>query len=158
MNALFGASCVSRSFCAVVGADGRIFTSTNPFDAPSGPNANSGGKKRRGPKRPKVTIARLKLPSPGELRKHRARVIVRFFANGPVRRFECDFHDRRFHSCHSPARFQTRTKGIFAIRIRAVGRTGLRGPVAVKRFWTGKICTRNYCLGGSGELPLQPNR
>jgi hypothetical protein len=91
------------------------------------------------------------------LRRHKARVIVRFFANGPVRRVECNFLGRGFHSCHSPARFRMGgKKGTFAIRIRAVGRTGLRGPVAVQRFWTGKRCTHKSCFEGSGELPLEP--
>jgi hypothetical protein len=155
LNGLFGASCASRSFCAVVGADGRIFTSTNPFDPPSGPSGRS-ARKKHGPKRPKVTIARLKLPTLAALRKHRARVKVRFFANGPVRRFECNFHGRRFHRCHSPAQFRVRRKGDFSVRIRAVGRTGLRGPVAIKRYWVGEKCTPSYCLRGSGELPLRP--
>jgi hypothetical protein len=154
LNGLFGVSCASRSFCAVVGADGRIFTSTNPFDPPS--TSGNSGRRKRGPRRPRVTIARLRLPTLAQLRKHRASGTVRFFANGPVRRFECNFHGRRFHRCHSPARFRVRRKGEFAIRIRAVGRTGLRGPVAVKRYWVGEKCTRSYCLRGSGELPLRP--
>lgn len=157
LNGLFGVSCASRSFCSVVGADGRIFTSTNPFDPPSGPSGRS-TRKKHGPKRPKVTIARLRLPSYAALRKHRGRASVRFFANGPVRRFECEFNGRRFHRCHSPTRFPVRGRGDFAIRIRAVGRTGLRGPVAIKRYWVGEKCTRSYCLKGSGELPLRPRR
>jgi hypothetical protein len=154
LNGLFGASCASKSLCAVVGADGRIFTSTNPFDPPSAPSGNS-ARRKHGPVRPKVTIARLRFPTPTELRNHRARIMVRFFANGPVRRFECNFHGRRFHRCHSPTHFHVGKKGEFAIRIRAVGRTGLRGPTAVKRYWIGEKCTPSYCLKGSGELPLR---
>jgi hypothetical protein len=105
-----------------------------------------------------VTIARLKLPAYKALLKHRGRARVRFFANGPVRRFECKFHGRRYHRCHSPAHFRVRGKGDFALRIRAVGRTGLRGPVAIKRYWVGEKCTPSYCLKGSGELPLRPRR
>jgi hypothetical protein len=157
LNALFGTSCASGSFCALVGADGQIFTSTNPFAAPSAPAKNSGkGKRRHGPKRPKITIAKLILPAARELLDHgRGRVTVRFYANGPVRRVECEVNHRRLHPCRSPERFQVGKKGTYSIRIRAVGITGLRGPVAVKRFWTGKRCTHHQCFTPDGELPLR---
>ena len=38
-NGLFAASCASVSLCALVGTDGRIFTSTEPFSAPIEPPA-----------------------------------------------------------------------------------------------------------------------
>lgn len=153
LNGLFGASCASSSFCALVAADGQIFTSTDPFVAED-PSRGPGNRKRI--RRPKVTIAKLDLPSKRELRNRgRGRVGVRFFANGPVRRFECKFPDRRFRPCRSPKRFQVVGKGTFTIRIRAVGLTGLRGPVAEKRFWIGRRCKGNSCFGPSGELPLQ---
>ena len=34
-NALFGASCASASLCALVGANSRIFTATEPFAEPA---------------------------------------------------------------------------------------------------------------------------
>jgi hypothetical protein len=152
LNGLFGASCASISFCAVVAADGRIFTSTDPFTNPADPPKNSGqGKKKV--KRPKITIAKLHLPSMRELNEHRAHAIVRFYANGPVRRVECKVDRRHFQRCHSPNRFRVIGKGNHALRIRAVGMTGLRGPTTVERFWTGKRCTPRYCLSGSGTLP-----
>lgn len=123
---------------------------TDPFAAPSNPSGNR--KHRRPPKRPKVTIAKMILPSPREVSAHRAKVLVRFYPNGPVRRIEFRIDDRDYRPCRSPWRFRV-GKGTYAIRVRAVGTAGLRGPVAVKRFWVGKRCTAKYCLGGSGELP-----
>jgi hypothetical protein len=155
LNGLFGVSCSSSSFCALVGADGQVFTSTDPFAEPTGPAANPGkAGKRRGPKRPRVTIAKLILPTTKELENHRqGQVMVRFFAKGPVRRFECKINHRRFHRCRSPERFEVAKHGTFAVRIRAVGTTGLRGPVAIKRFWTGKRCIRHRCFEPDGEFP-----
>jgi hypothetical protein len=150
LNGLFGVSCPLSSFCALVAADGQIFTNTDPFAEPAGPSNNSGRRKKV--KRPKVTIAKLHLPSRRELREHRARAIARFYAKGAVRRFECKVDRRHFHRCHSPNRFRI-GKGTHALRIRAVGMTGLRGPTAVKRFWIGKRCTGHQCLVGGGELP-----
>jgi hypothetical protein len=155
LNGLFGVSCESSAFCALVGADGQIFTNTEPFATPR--RSSSSGRHRKRVKRPKITIARLILPSPAELRHHRARGIVRFYANGPVRRAECKLDHRRFHRCRSPHRFHI-GKGVHELRVRAVGLTGLRGRAAVKRFWVGKRCIRNSCLVGSGELPLKRRR
>ncbi len=165
LNALFGVSCVSVSFCALVGADGQIFTSTDPFAVTSEAPSKPGRGTKRGPKRPKTTIARLKFPSKRALREHRARVMARFFAKGRVRRFECQVRalgdtklksakGRGYRSCHSPWRFRI-AKGTYSLRVRAVGATGLRGPAAVKRFYIDKSCfpEKNlFCLGGSGEF------
>ena len=153
LNGLFGVSCVSSSFCAVVAADGQIFTNTDPFADPTGPSMGSGPPKKK-VKRPKITIAKLHLPSRRELRNHRGRIIARFFANGPVRRFECRVDRRHFHRCHSPARFRIGL-GRHSLRIRAIGISGLRGRATVKRFWTGKRCTGHRCLVGGGLL--RPN-
>lgn len=152
LNGLFGVSCVSTSFCALAGADGQIFTSTNPFADPGSPSKNSSRPKKR-VKRPRITIAKFNLPSRQELREHRAHASVRFYANGAVRRVECKVDRRRFQRCRSPHRFRVFGNGTHALRIRAVGMTGLRGPAAVQRFWTGKRCTPHYCLEGGGELP-----
>jgi hypothetical protein len=155
LNSLFGVSCASSSLCAVAGADGQIFTSTDPFAESTGRSKDPGKKSRR--RRPRVTIAKLVLPTRGELGAHHARVMVRFFANGPTRRFECRINGHPFNACRSPERFRIGKKGNYAIRIRAVGMSGLRGPPAVKRFWIGKRCTRHHlCFSPDGELPLRP--
>src|SRR5829696_4527833 len=57
LNGLFGVSCVSASFCALVAADGQIFTSTDPFAEPPGASPVAGKRKKRGRKRPRVRIA-----------------------------------------------------------------------------------------------------
>jgi hypothetical protein len=164
-NGLFGASCPSGSFCTVVGSGGQIYTSTNPFAPPPAPTKNTTGESKKrlhGPKRPTVTIGKFVLPSPRELRERRAHVQVRFHANGTIRRFECKIDRRRFLPCRSPERFRVEKDisgfRIYDFRVRAVGMTGLRGPIAVKRFWTGERCTRHYCLNGGGELPPKPRR
>ena len=152
LNGLFGVSCVSASFCALVGADGQIFTSTDPFADPA-PSKNAARHKRKA-RRPRITIVRVKFPSRRVAEERRARVDVRFYASGPVRRIECKVDRGHFHRCHSPTHFRV-AKGTHALRIRAIGKTGLRGPTAVKRFWTGRRCSgRSYhCLVGGGELP-----
>jgi hypothetical protein len=156
-NALFGASCPSNSLCALVGSGGQIFTSTDPF-GPSPSTHSSTAGRSRGPRRPNTRFAKLVLPSPREVEERRAHVFARFYASGPVRRFECAVDRHRFHSCHSPLRFKV-GKGTYMLRVRAVGLSGLRGPVARKRFWVGRRCTgaghHRRCLGGSGELPLK---
>ena len=155
LNGLFGVSCASSSFCALVAADGQIFTNTEPFVDRPAFSKNSGRRKKK-VNRPKITIAKLLLPSRRALDERRARVIVRFYANGPVRRFECRVDRRRYRRCRSPNRFQI-GRGTHFLRIRAVGVTGLRGPDTVKRFWTGKRCSGN-CLEGGGELPSKRQR
>ncbi|HEV7483317.1 MAG TPA: hypothetical protein VGO13_09485 [Solirubrobacterales bacterium] len=149
-NGLFGASCPSISFCALVGSGGRIFTSTSPFAPPA--KEAEGRKTAPGPKRPKTIIAKFEPPAPREVRRGRARVFLRFYANGPVRRFECKLDRSRFRRCHSPKHFSV-NNGTHGLRIRAVGRTGLRGPATFVRFWTGERCTAKGCLVGGGELP-----
>jgi hypothetical protein len=156
LNGLFDVSCVSTSFCALAASDGRIYTSTNPFAVPKPTGSDPGKRRKRGPRRPRVEIADFTLPSRGALRKGRGRVMVRFFANGPVRRFECRVNRRRFRPCRSPQRFRVGKKGTYAIRIRAIGVTGLPGPVTGKLVWTGKRCKRNLCFSGAGVLPLKP--
>jgi len=152
-NALFGVSCRSISFCALVGSGGRIFTSTSPFAQPA--SAGKGGKvgrKVRRPIRPRTVIAKFEPPAPREVRKGRGRVFLRFYANGPVLRFQCSLDRRRFSRCHSPEHYLV-ANGTHRLRIRAIGRTGLRGPATRIRFWTGQKCTVRECLEGGGELP-----
>jgi hypothetical protein len=156
LNGLFGVSCSSISFCALVAADGQIFTNTDPFAQPSAVTKRSG--KGRKVKRPRVTISKLIFPSLKAVRKGRGRVTARFHANGPVRRLECKLGDRRYRRCHSPRRFRV-GKGTFALRIRAIGTTGLRGPVTIKRFWIGKRCNGHQCYEGGGVIkPKGPGR
>jgi hypothetical protein len=152
-NALFGASCPSRRLCVLVGSGGQIITSSNPFAAlPKSQQKTATRKaKKRGPKRPRVRIANVRFFATKATRAHRVKVRIRFYAHGPVRRFECRVNHRHFRRCHSPRRFFA-GRGTHAFRVRAVGRTGLRGPVTETRFWVGKHCVRHYCLKGAGVL------
>ena len=172
-NGLFGASCLSESFCVVVGSGGQIYTSTNPFAAPSAPAKNTTGegkKQLHAPKRPRVTIGKFRFgltepSSPRHLPRipNRLHIQVRLRANAPVRRYECKIN-RDFRPCRSPERFWIERGNskfrVFDFRVRAVGVTGLRGPVAYKRLWIGEKCGRHRgaCLGGGGELSPKPGR
>jgi hypothetical protein len=151
LNGLFGVSCPSSAFCALVAADGQIFTNTDPFAAPTRTTTTKGPGRRKKTKRPKVMIAKLLFPSRRAVVEHRGRITARFHANGPVRRFECKLRNRHFRRCHSPGRFRV-GNGTYALRIRAVGITGLHGPVAVERFWIGKRCVVYRCYTGGGVI------
>lgn len=155
LNGLFGVSCPTIAFCALVGADGQIFTNTDPFAEPPAPSKRSGRGKKV--KRPRVTIAKLIFPSLRAVREGRIRMIARFHANARVRRFECRIGGRRFRRCHSPHRFRV-GKGTFALRVRAVGTTGLRGPTATKRFWVGRRCTGHQCHEGGAVIEPKQQR
>jgi hypothetical protein len=154
-NGLFGASCPTTSFCAVVGSRGSIFTSDEPFAAPppSNPAPPAGSAKpRHGPKRPHARIARLHFRAHRRDTK-RAKMLVRFYAKGPLKSYECQLDRDGFHRCRSPKRYSGIGQGVHKIAVRAVGLTGLRGPVAVRNFFVGKYCATNYCLEGAGEIP-----
>jgi hypothetical protein len=159
-NALFGASCPGLELCVLVGSRGAIVTNTEPFAvAASGPVApgTGKGKRRRGPRRPHARIAHLELRPISDSRfdlPRQAKLLLRFYANGPVRRFECRLDQRGFRPCRSPRRYASIRRGIHRIGLRAVGTTGLRGPIVSKRFYIGRICRpRGGCRTGAGELP-----
>ena len=129
-NAFFGVSCPSVDFCAAVGSRGTIFTSANPFDI----EKTRGGKRRRGPKRPRMKILR----SDHFVRQSRtkgsgSRVTFRLRPYGRVRGFVCSLDGRRFRRCKSPLRIYAKL-GPHVLRARAIGVTGLKGPVAKDRF------------------------
>jgi hypothetical protein len=137
-NGLFGASCTSRTFCAVTGARGQIFTSTDPFTDPPTPAQKKGAK--RGAKRPRAKIATVRLPTNRAIEEHRAKVLIRFFARGGHRGFVCKFDKRPYRRCQSPKRYPVRI-GRHVFKVRAIGVTGLRGPVASARIHITKPCS-----------------
>lgn len=129
-NAFFGVSCPSVDFCAAVGSRGMVFTSANPFDV----EVARGGKGRTDPKRPRMKI----LHSDNFVRQSRtkgsgSRVTFRLRPYGKVRGFICSLDGRRFHRCRSPLRIYAKV-GPHLLRARAIGVTGLKGPVAKDRF------------------------
>jgi hypothetical protein len=130
-NALFSASCASTSFCALVGIDGRIFTTTEPFSAGDPP---ADQRHRMAPRRPRTIIVFAEHFWKNTTTRHRhigAR--FRFYSPTKTRGFECKRDRGPFRPCHSPLRYGV-TQGRHALRVRAVGPTGLRGPAAIKRF------------------------
>ena len=131
-NALFSASCASVSLCALVGIDGRIFTATDPFTIPDDP---PGGNQARGPvRRPRTIVLFAEHFWRASITRHRRiRARFRFYSTTKARGFECKRDRGRFRPCDSPLRYWA-TRGRHALRVRAIGPTGLRGPAATKRF------------------------
>jgi hypothetical protein len=131
-NALFATSCASASLCALVGSDSRIFTSTEPFAAPAGPNGGSKG--RKAPKRPRTIVLFGKHFWRGAATRHRhAHASFRFYSPTKTLGFECKRDGGRYQRCHSPLRYWV-GHGRHVLRVRAIGPTGLRGPAAIKHF------------------------
>jgi hypothetical protein len=150
-NGTFGVSCASASLCAIDGAMGRIFVSTNPFEPPpAAPVKKPGskqGRKHKGPKFPRALIG-ARPPIGTEIRGRKTKVRFRFFAahHASVRGYVCQIDHRPMRPCRSPKGYRVGV-GIHFFKVRAVGWTGRRGPVAGDGF---KVChpTRlGLCIG-----------
>jgi hypothetical protein len=129
-NALWGASCVSTSLCVLVGANSRIFSATDPFAAPA--PSSGGGKATR--KRPRTHLVFAEGFWKSAVTRHRRfKARFHFYSRDGARRFECRRDHARWRLCHSPLRYWV-TVGHHALRVRAIGPTGLRGPAAALRF------------------------
>ena len=129
-NALFEVSCPSVDFCAAVGSRGMIFTSGNPFDVEEA----RGGIRRGGPKRPRMKILRSdNFRRQSWTKGAGSRVTFRLRPHGRARGFICRLDGRRFRRCKSPLRIYAKV-GRHVLRARAIGVTGLKGPVATNRF------------------------
>lgn len=130
-NAFFAAACPSVEFCAAVGSRGVIYTSRNAFEADQSKDSRG---KRRGPRRPRMRILRGdRFKRQALTRGAGARVIFRLRPFGRVRGFVCRLDGMKFHPCRSPLRIYAKL-GRHILRARAIGLTGLRGPVARARF------------------------
>jgi hypothetical protein len=131
-NALFGASCASTSLCSLVGRDGRIFTSTDPFSMPAAGPPRHGARKT--PKRPETILMFAEhFWKSSATRHHGLRARFRFYSPTKTRGFECKRDSGPYRRCNSPLRYWV-THGRHTLRVRAIGPTGLRGPPAIKRF------------------------
>jgi hypothetical protein len=131
LNGIFGVSCVSLSFCAITAADGQIFTNVDPF-ADSTEQRRSGGPQRQ-PKRPRTIITLALTGRRVADRRHRSAIVFRFHAGGKVRGFLCARDRGRFRRCHSPVRYRAGV-GKHVFKVRAIGATGLKGPITTRRF------------------------
>jgi hypothetical protein len=137
-NGLFSISCAGPEFCAAVGSGGSVFTSADPFAATAAPTTSTstaGGKSEKGGRaatRPRTKLARVDHRHT-KIRGKWARVRFRFHAVGAARGFECRLDRRHFRRCHSPKLYRRIGGGDHIFRVRAIGPTGLRGPVAKER-------------------------
>lgn len=130
LNGMFGVSCPSISFCAIAAADGQVLTSTDPFAR--NPTAPDGVKRARQIKRPRTILARVDRKRV-RTSKRRLRVRFRFYARTQTRGFLCKRDRRPYRRCKSPVGYWVGL-GNHVFRVRAIGPTGLRGPVALDRF------------------------
>jgi hypothetical protein len=155
-NALFGASCASISLCALVAGEGRIFTSTEPFAAPSPPSHHRGRKARRRPKT--ILVFAEKFWNISATHRHR-RAQARFHFYSPTKTsgFECKRDRGRYRRCRSPLRYWA-NPGHHVLRVRAIGPTGLLSRPAMQRFcvfrrWPRKTSDMRGC--GFRPTPIQ---
>ncbi len=66
-------------------------------------------------------------------RHRRLKARFHFYSRDGATGFECRRDRGRWRRCHSPLRYWVAV-GRHALRVRAIGTTGLRGPVATVRF------------------------
>jgi hypothetical protein len=130
-NALWGASCPSTSLCVLVGANSRIFTATEPFAVPASPTKPTPQRARRRPRTHLVFAEGFWTSAATKHRRIKAR--FRFYSRDGARGFLCKPDRRRWRRCHSPYRYWV-GRGRHVFRVRAIGPTGLRGPIAMARF------------------------
>jgi hypothetical protein len=105
------------------------------------------GQKKRRPKRPRVAFARRPPPGIEVTKGHKAMVPIRFFALNrvQVRGFLCKLDARSLKPCRSP-KFYRVGLGRHVLRVRAVGWTGLWGPVEVARFEVCRPTKYGFCM------------
>src|SRR5215218_8744885 len=139
-NAIFGVSCAGASLCALAGPEGRIYTSTDPFStrvpSPSSAEPRHPQKHKPRPKRPRVQVSGGPWPEV-VLKGRRLTVPFRFYArHAQVRGFVCRIDNRPLRRCRSPKHYRVGV-GRHVFRVRAIGWTGLRGPLAK---WPFEVC------------------
>jgi hypothetical protein len=138
-NALWGASCPSPRLCVLVGANSRVFTATEPFAKPpaSSPGTDGGGSPGKGKharKRPRTHLVFAEHFWKGSIAHHGTTgASFHFYSRDGARGFECKRDHGRWRPCHSPLRYRAKV-GSHTLRVRAIGPTGLRGPIASLRF------------------------
>lgn len=151
-NGLFGASCPSRSLCVVTGALGQILSSSDPFAVT--PLAKKPEQARR-PKRPRVKVAKVKLPFHKQLERGTGHATIRFYANGKVASFSCKLDHGPFRRCRSPKRYPIGV-GHHVFSVRATGMTGLKGPLTRDRFIVYPLCGGGFGRKSGGAVDAEP--
>lgn len=164
-NALWGTSCPTTSLCVLVGAESRIFTSAEPFAAPSGHTTGTGtsgaGPSKQTRLRPRTHLVYAEGFWKGVYTRHRhAKARFHFYSREGAKAFECKRDLGPWRRCHSPLRYWA-SPGRHVLRVRAIGRTGLRGPVAEPV--QGRPAARQPTLAKNppvrgGGAPLQSRR
>ncbi|MGH2975442.1 MAG: hypothetical protein ACRDLL_11330, partial [Solirubrobacterales bacterium] len=138
-NAMWGVSCPSISFCAIAAGDGRVFTSEDPFAVTARKQVKKDHRRRRrkGPRRPRTILARRPAPTI-ELDSGKLTTLFGFFAadHASVRGFACRIDKRPLRRCRSPKAFRVGV-GRHRFRVRAIGWSGLKGPIASAAF---RVC------------------
>jgi hypothetical protein len=135
-NALWGASCASPSLCVLVGAESRIFTATAPFSAPAvSPSAGGGGTTgKKASLRPRTHLVFAEGFWKGtSTRRRHAKARFHFYSREGASGFVCKRDRGKWRRCHSPLRYWVKP-GRHVLRVRAIGPTDLRGPVAALPF------------------------
>lgn len=155
-NALFSASCPTTGLCALAGAGGSIFTSRDAFASRAGGDRNDGENHgRRRPKRPRTKLAHVDRRHT-LVRGNWTKMRFRFHAVGMAKGFECRLDKRPFRRCRSPKTYKRVLLGRHIFRVRAIGVTGLRGPVARERFEV--VRNRNARARTPGALRIFTDR
>lgn len=151
-NAFFGVSCASPSLCAIGGAKGQIFTSSEPFASPlvappEAPSKKMGAKKHHGPRHPRAIIAAFP-PAEIPVAHGKAKVRFRFFAanHASVRGFVCNLDGRPLKRCRSPKSYRAGV-GVHHFSVRAVGWAGSKGKRATARFEVCRPTDVGLCVG-----------
>ena len=144
-NAFFSVSCPAAKLCAI-GGTGEALTSANPSAPPPAPVPVAGAKGRPAkhklrPKRPKALLSLNGFGGEVVTRGRKALLQFRFYVRPTfqIRGYVCSFDRAKLHRCHSPRRYRV-GPGHHRFRVRAVGWTGLRGPVAEA---TVRVCHRS---------------
>lgn len=138
-NGIFAVSCASTALCVLGATEHRIYTSTGPFAAPSKSAAGNATKGRRS-KRPRTYLAHVDRVHTYTKNKV-TRMSFRFFSRDETRGFRCQHDGGPWRGCRSPHRYWV-DLGRHVFRVRAIGRTGLKGPLARDHF---RVVDNNVC-------------
>ena len=82
----------------------------------------------------------MRLPLRRQLEAGNGKVAIRFYAHGRARGFLCSFDRRPFHRCRSPKRYHHVGSGKHVFAVRAIGVSGLRGPVTREVLTVAPVC------------------